>query len=151
MARSVACLLSAGVTPHDTDLFMSLLQLHTTNTTQQQQKTQPHREGSILIIPMSPPHLDPIRHTHLRGEGWTLACLAWARLLCDHPLCSAQAVWRGEGHGKGSEYPMSSASQPPHYLRYWWWHLCALSLSPSRSLFPDLPRTVIKIWWAHNL
>ena len=56
---------------------------------------------------MSPPHLDPVRHTHLRGEGWTLACLA-----CYVITYCAQAVWRGEGHGKGSEYPMSSASQP---------------------------------------
>ena len=91
---------------------------------QQQQKTQPHREGSILIIRMSPPHLDPIRHTHLRGEGWTLACLAW--YVITH---CAQAVWSGEGHGKGSEYPMSSASQPPNYLRYWWWHLTLLWVS----------------------
>ena len=115
---------------------------------QQQQKTQPHREASILIIPMSPPHLDPIRHTHLRGEGWTLGCLA-----CYVITHCAQARQSGEERAMGKvqsircPQPPSPSLSPllmmtPH---------SALSLSPGRSLFPDLPRTVIKIWWAHNL
>ena len=147
------CCLSVSARCHSA-WYRPFYESHNHHNLQPQRTQNRAREGSVLIKLWCPlPHLYRIRHTHLRGEGWTLSMSGLSRLLCDHPLWAELS--RGEGHGKGSEYPMSSAciieaSQHPHnYLQcYRWWHL---SLSPSRSLFPDLPRTVIKIWWAHNL
>ena len=104
MARSVACLLSAGVTPHDTDLFMSLQLTQPTATENTATQGGKYFNNSDVPTPFRSysPHSLERRGMNTGMSG----------LLCDHPLCSGQAVWSGEGHGKGSEYPMSSASQP---------------------------------------
>ena len=106
---SVACLLSwLGVTPHDTDLFMSL-KSPALKSPHNQHNPQPSTatEGSILIIRMSPPPFRSYSPHSLERRGMNTEHV-WPGLACVCYVITHCAQSRGEGHGKGSEYPMSS-------------------------------------------
>ena len=123
-----------GVTPHDTDLFMSLQSPHNRHNPQSE---------SILIIRMSPPPFRSYSPHSLERRGMNTEHV-WPEplcLLCDHPLCSVQrrGPWERFRVSDVLRLYQCCPQQP------WWWHLTPIS--PTRSLFPDLPRTVIKIWW----
>ena len=136
MARSVACLLSAGVTPHDTDLFMSLQLTQPTATENTATQGGKYFNNSDVPTPFRSysPHSLERRGMNTGMSG----------LLCDHPLCSGSLERRGPWE-RFRVSDVLSLPAPSLSLLLMMTPLSALSLSPGRSLFPDLPRTVIKI------